>query len=86
MSRLTLPAAAAAVALVAAACDQPQLLEPSASASVGAGSTSCLPTGMGLTAKVVNRDGIGGTIDVDSGVQYAVLVQGSRSRAAPGPR
>lgn len=67
MSRLPLPAAAAVVmALAVGACEQPQLLEPSASASLGAGSSSCVATGTGLTAKVVNQDVIGGTIDVGS--------------------
>lgn len=86
MSRLTLPAAAAAVALVAVACDQPQLLEPSASASAGASTSACVPTGTGLTAKVVNQDVTGGTIDVgscdvgaffdtDGSVQGATFVQ-----------
>lgn len=67
MSRIRVTLTSLVLVLFAvAACDQqqPQVLEPVNQQRALSQNSGCIPTGTGLTAKVVNKDVVGQTIDI----------------------
>lgn len=70
------------LAVAVGACERAEILEPSASASLQGSVSGCEPTGTGLTAKVVNRDVVGDTVDVGSCDVGAFFSESGRVRGA----